>query len=173
MRLLNYKRRLLLLPILMLGLLFTMSGNLMAQSNFQGTSGYEESSVTVSYADIVAYDAAHPYLEFKNPLNPKKHKNVPESEFRHGDLQPKANYSAPTNSAKTLADRMKQITITSPAPTANFLGCADDGSAIPPDTYGAVGPNHILITLNTQVRILNKTEYSRLHQYLLPVFGHH
>src|SRR5262249_23215431 len=45
----------------------------------------------------------------------------------------------------------------SPAPAANFLACEDNGTVIPPDTHGAAGPNHLVVTVNSQVRIQNKT----------------
>jgi len=44
----------------------------------------------------------------------------------------------------------------SPAPSENFLALGDDDTAIPPDAAGAAGPNHLMTTLNTQVRIQAK-----------------
>ncbi|HYG75774.1 MAG TPA: PKD domain-containing protein [Planctomycetota bacterium] len=41
----------------------------------------------------------------------------------------------------------------SPLPTDSFPALGDDDTAIPPDCGGAVGPNHIMTVLNTQVRI--------------------
>ena len=35
----------------------------------------------------------------------------------------------------------------------SFLGLSDDNSAIPPDTMGAAGPDHLMIMLNTEVII--------------------
>ena len=45
----------------------------------------------------------------------------------------------------------------SPAPAASFLANEDNGTVIPPDTHGAAGPNHLMVTVNSQVRIQNKT----------------
>jgi hypothetical protein len=45
----------------------------------------------------------------------------------------------------------------SPVPTASFLALLDNDTVVPPDTMGAVGPNHIMTTLNSQVRIQSKT----------------
>jgi hypothetical protein len=47
--------------------------------------------------------------------------------------------------------------VPSPAPVANFEALGDDNTEIPPDTQGAAGPNHLMVTLNTQVRIEDKT----------------
>ena len=45
----------------------------------------------------------------------------------------------------------------SPLPSANFNGLDDNSAIIPPDTKGAAGPNHLMVTLNSQYRIMNKT----------------
>ena len=45
----------------------------------------------------------------------------------------------------------------SPVPVASFLALDDNNTAIPPDTHGAVGPNHLMVTLNSQVRIQDRT----------------
>ncbi|HKP11437.1 MAG TPA: IPT/TIG domain-containing protein, partial [Blastocatellia bacterium] len=44
----------------------------------------------------------------------------------------------------------------SPAPASSFQALSDDNTRIPPDTHGAVGPNHLMVTLNSQVRIQTK-----------------
>ncbi len=44
-----------------------------------------------------------------------------------------------------------------PAPViTGFQALADDNTAIPPDTQGAVGPSHVMTVLNSQVRIEDK-----------------
>jgi hypothetical protein len=44
----------------------------------------------------------------------------------------------------------------SPAPALSFLALDDDDTFIPPDTQGAVGPNHLMVTLNRGVRIQDR-----------------
>ena len=44
----------------------------------------------------------------------------------------------------------------SPAPSTSFVALLDNNTSIPPDTHGAVGPNHVMTALNTQVRIQNR-----------------
>src|SRR6185369_14061981 len=44
----------------------------------------------------------------------------------------------------------------SPPPSASFAGLLSDLSVRKPDTYGAVGPNHLMITLASQIRIQNR-----------------
>lgn len=45
----------------------------------------------------------------------------------------------------------------SPIPDTTFTGLMDDGTSIPPDVNGAAGPDHLMQTLNTDVRISDKT----------------
>jgi YVTN family beta-propeller protein len=45
----------------------------------------------------------------------------------------------------------------SPVAESTFEGLDDNGTQIPPDVGGAVGPNHIMVTLNSQYRIQSKT----------------
>lgn len=44
-----------------------------------------------------------------------------------------------------------------PAPAYSFPALGDNGTIIPPDTHGASGPNHLMVTLNSQVRIQTRT----------------
>lgn len=44
----------------------------------------------------------------------------------------------------------------SPLPDTTFMGLYDSGNSIPPDVNGAPGPEHLMITLNTQVRIQDR-----------------
>jgi len=39
----------------------------------------------------------------------------------------------------------------------NFPGLGDNNTSIPPDVGGAAGPNHLMVTLNTQVRVQDKS----------------
>lgn len=45
----------------------------------------------------------------------------------------------------------------SPSVSLSFQGLDDNNTSIPPDTHGAVGPNHVLTMLNTQVRVQDRT----------------
>jgi len=46
--------------------------------------------------------------------------------------------------------------VASPPVSANFAALGDDGTERVPDTHGAVGPNHLMVTLNSQVRIQDR-----------------
>lgn len=50
-----------------------------------------------------------------------------------------------------------QASLPSPDPAASFPALEDNGTAIPPDTQGAAGPNHLMVTLNSQIRIQDRS----------------
>lgn len=45
---------------------------------------------------------------------------------------------------------------TAPLPDTTFEGLYDSGNSIPPDVNGAPGPEHLMVTLNTEVRIQDR-----------------
>src|SRR5262249_30626747 len=47
-------------------------------------------------------------------------------------------------------------TVTSPSLSSSFPALEDNGPEIPPDTQGVVGLNHLMVALNTQMRIQTK-----------------
>lgn len=47
--------------------------------------------------------------------------------------------------------------VASPAPLSTFKALEDNNASIPPDTHGAVGPSHLMVVLNTQIRIQTRT----------------
>jgi hypothetical protein len=51
---------------------------------------------------------------------------------------------------------MPELSAQSPNVAASFLALSDNNTTIPPDTQGTVGPNHLMVTLNSQVRIQSK-----------------
>ena len=47
--------------------------------------------------------------------------------------------------------------ILSPLPAEDFLALADNHATYPPDTHGAVGPDHLVVTLNTEIRVQDRS----------------
>jgi hypothetical protein len=74
------------------------------------------------------------------------------------------NMPVPAGAAVSVEKRVAQsVTSTSassigasPAASASFLA-SDDTGRIPPDTHGAVGPNHLIVVHNGRVRIQDRT----------------
>jgi hypothetical protein len=63
---------------------------------------------------------------------------------------------APSSTEKRTAQSITTGTnLSSPAVSASFLA-SDDNGRFPPDTHGAVGPNHLVVVHNGRVRIQNR-----------------
>ncbi len=76
------------------------------------------------------------------PENPLERRKLPEKQgVAEGPAAPLDYRTAPTRN---------------PSLARNFRALADNNYAIPPDTMGAAGPNHLVTMLNTQVRIQSK-----------------
>jgi len=63
----------------------------------------------------------------------------------------------PPPPAAPAPDPTPRPSVPSPSPDASFAGLGDNNTTIPPDTMGTVGPNHLMVALNSQVRIQNKS----------------
>jgi alpha-tubulin suppressor-like RCC1 family protein len=61
-------------------------------------------------------------------------------------------------------------TLASPPPTTGFDAIPDNFTAPPPDTNGAVGPNHIMTPLNSQVRIQDRGDHHTISTVDLQTF---
>lgn len=59
--------------------------------------------------------------------------------------------------ARAEAAALPSAKLPSPAPAASFEALPDDPLTEPPDTHGAAGPNHLMVTLNSQVRIQDRS----------------
>ncbi len=58
----------------------------------------------------------------------------------------------------------------SPAPTRSFLGHVDPGQGIPPDTHGAVGPNHVITATNDFLIVHNKVTGLQISRVSISTF---
>src|ERR1035437_3263647 len=157
MKFFNLAKGLLVIPFLCILLSGTI--NLHAQT-YQGTTGYETQMTTVSFSDIVQYDLTHPVTGTMAHVNPRKNPIRPEGDergiHRSSIVNPNPDNGQNDDVQVHQTDHVQTV---SPAPTASFNGITytNNVAVIPPDTYGAIGPNHIMETLNSQVKIMDKT----------------
>ncbi len=111
----------------------------------------------VNFSELAAYEAAHPELFKPCPTCPRKEADAGWEDFvmptqpvppgaiiKMAPEIPKKDPNQPTPDAP------------SRVPTQQWLGHVDPGSIIPPDTYGAVGLNHVVTATNDYIRIHNK-----------------
>jgi hypothetical protein len=97
-------------------------------------------------------------LASRAPLAPQQpeaiHPPMPPPRDRAGALPP----AALTPAAPVEPEAARGILPLGPSPaiSEDFGALPDINTVIPPDTYGAVGPSHLMVTLNSQVRIQNR-----------------
>jgi hypothetical protein len=117
----------------------------------RGVPGRADVKSVVNFGDLPAADAVSPGVE--------EERTVPDfmPMPRRGGVPPEAagrwQEDTPSPGPQISSDVASNGT---PAPTASFAALGDNNTRIPPDVHGAAGPNHLMTTLNTQVRIQNR-----------------
>ena len=118
-----------------------------ARSNgqgIQGTPGMEQLRAVEDMAAVEARDAQQPGLP---------QSNIPP--FMIVPEDPGAIQESPANPLPVEAPAA--LLVDSPPAASSFLALEDNNTSIPPDTHGSAGPNHLMVTLNTQVRIQDRS----------------
>jgi PKD repeat protein len=145
-------KKIYLLCILFIAIL--LCGKVSAQVIDHGVVGYETRSATVSLSDMQAYDAAHPELRTNRKV-------FHDAEYSHQEFMNSRGLGNHNNNNQNQNNQsghhIKDVQVVSPAPTITFDGEDDNGTLIPPDVSGAVGPNHVLTAHNQDVKITNKS----------------
>jgi PKD repeat protein len=111
--------------------------------------GVAEAFSEIEFKEIIAEEersGAYELMRLRKP-NPVIYKPVFEVEPE------KILYTGSQPSGQNNTQMMKEV---SPAPDTTFMGLYDTGNSIPPDVNGAPGPDHLMVTLNTQVRIQHR-----------------
>ncbi|MEO7924520.1 MAG: HYR domain-containing protein [Chitinophagaceae bacterium] len=126
---------------------------------------------TFNFAEAAAYEAAHPELFKPCPTCPRKEADGGWEEFVNPNMPfpPGANIKMSDPLPKRDPNEPRPD-VPSRAPTQNFLGHVDPGNTIPPDTYGAVGLNHVMTTTNDFVKIHAKVGGAQISQVTISSF---
>lgn len=129
----------------------TLSNANAQEQSVTRTQGVADVKAEVNFMQIALKDAynkpAPKPIQF---IGNRKAREIPEmdpADLSNVKMDPFGKY---TDQNRTSAG------IASPGPINNFNGLNDNSTSIPPDVNGAVGPNHIMVTLNTQVRIMDR-----------------
>jgi hypothetical protein len=121
------------------------------EQTIQGTLVMATNSAVVSFEEAARLEALNP----STPATPTKTnppKPIPD-DLAMPAIAPKTD--APTKSA-TSGVQTEPLG-PSPAPATTFQALTDNNTSLPPDTHGAVGPNHVMTVLNTQYRIQTRS----------------
>jgi PKD repeat protein len=132
--------------IALLALIIATSASGQQYNKVKGASNYHSKA---SLKEIANWDKEHPDTIRKMKVPNKEPFVYPQFSIEGKSVifkeEQKEKYS-PNNSPKD----------PSPLPTKDFKGLDDNNTSIPPDVNGAVGPNHVMITLNTEFMIMDK-----------------
>jgi PKD repeat protein len=113
----------------------------------QGVADVKKEVNFMQLAIVESYNKPAPKpIQF---IGNKKAREIPEMDvdLTNAKMDPFGKYSSANKTSSG---------VPSPGPVNNFNGLNDNSTSIPPDVNGAVGPNHIMVTLNTQVRIQDR-----------------
>jgi hypothetical protein len=102
----------------------------------------------ISWQEMLDYEAAHPPM-------PKSPNVVPYMPAPAPQEMSKADRTAYPGTEAPSAGGLGVLG--TPTLQVNFGGLGDNNTVIPPDTMGAAGPNHLMVMLNSQVRIQDKS----------------
>jgi PKD repeat protein len=122
--------------------------NPVSAQDYEPFKGHVQDRMIKSFSDAVEYDLLYPTYKTKGRRIENEIKMYPDLPFDESQVVYKA---AGKESFEFISEE------TSPLPDADFLGLEDSGGAIPPDVNGAAGPEHLMVALNTQIRIMDRS----------------
>lgn len=122
-----------------------------AKINFRALAEYQKQR-------LLQWEQSH--IQLSNPPPRAIHEPMPPWDRNTND-PPESSVSRPeggTPNAEGTASAQSIMALAqqSPAPASSFPALEDNLTVIPPDTHGAVGPNHLMVTLNSQIRIQDR-----------------
>ncbi|HJQ68445.1 MAG TPA: BACON domain-containing carbohydrate-binding protein [Blastocatellia bacterium] len=117
----------------------------------QGALVMATDSAVVSFDEVARLEALNPTTPAE-PTKTNPPKPIPD-DLPMPAIAPKSE--APPKPAAQEAQT--EPLVASPAPATTFQALTDNNTSLPPDTHGAVGPNHVMTVLNTQYRIQSRS----------------
>ena len=133
-------------------LLLTATQPLAAQEpGDPGVRGQAAVHAVVNFADLARQEAAHPRPQQERVAIPFMPVPGPPEQAQEARPGPEKEAAPPLAGLG-----LPTAQVPSPSPVASFAALGDDNTKIPPDTAGAVGPNHLMVMLKSQVRVQNR-----------------
>jgi len=117
-----------------------------------GTAGKAAQHASINFKTISREEALGPM-----PLN--EHRTIHRPVARaatDGAPESSNGFDASEVAAPEQASSSTEASVQSPAALASFEALGDNGTVIPPDTDGAVGPNNLMVAVNSQVVIQDR-----------------
>jgi Putative Ig domain len=123
-----------------------------APVRISGTTGKAAQHASINFKGIAREEAWGPM-----PLSEHRTIHRPVAPPTDGALQRGDGLGAPPRAAgQEQALPSPEASAQSPAPLSSFEALGDNDTVIPPDTDGAVGPNNLMVAVNSQVAIQDR-----------------
>lgn len=129
----------------------------------QGIAGTQKVSTPTSTVNVAELAHQRDYY----PEAATEEESIPEPQPGPSDMPVppgtrvqniRATESRPARRAPSAGETESAVESSmSPLPSSSFSALPLNGTSIPPDTQGAVGPNHLMVTLNSQVRFQSRS----------------
>jgi len=120
-----------------------------AQRQFEPVQIPVEPAKQVNFGQLAQWELQHPPLLTRHYIE--------QGEDHDADFRPIPREVPAGSTAFTIAANREKALANSPATITSFNGILDNGTLIPPDIRGAVGPTYVLETTNQQFNIYTKT----------------
>jgi hypothetical protein len=140
------------IAIVLLGVVCVQTFADAAPVSIRGTAGEAAQRASINFKAIAREQALGPM-----PLNEHRTIHRPMARPTDGALPNDEGLSALGTMAQRPTLSSTEASEQSPAPLSSFAALGDNGTVIPPDTDGAVGPNHLMVAVNSQVAIQDRT----------------
>jgi len=151
----NTKKNLLLITLLIgTGILLNTNG-IQAQTP-QGTKVSPTKTAKINFKEVEKSSAAVPADSLKRKKVENQNQIIPEIPLPRGARIIKHNPPLEKRDTSKFEIQKKEKG-GNDGFQPNFPGLGDNNTSIPPDIGAAAGPNHLMVALNTEVRIQNKT----------------
>jgi PKD repeat protein len=135
--------------VLSVTFIFLFTGQNIRSQNIRKFIGSSEFSTKISFNEIEAWDKVHPVSTFKPKVPNKEPFIYPEFPVEGKPILYRDKSVWKGSQANLTKDP-------SPLPDKDFQALTDNNTSIPPDVNGAPGLNHLMVTLNTEYRIMDK-----------------
>ncbi|HEX5734877.1 MAG TPA: BACON domain-containing carbohydrate-binding protein [Blastocatellia bacterium] len=128
-----------------------LSARAAGEQAIQGALVMATNTAVVSFDEVARLEALNPSIPVA-PTKTNPPKPIPD-DLPMPEVAPKTDAPAKSASSGVQTEPLGP----SPAPATTFQALTDNNTSLPPDTHGAVGPNHVMTVLNTQYRIQTRS----------------
>ncbi|MBK7998557.1 MAG: tandem-95 repeat protein [Verrucomicrobia bacterium] len=142
-----------MLVAVVLNVSFVLGATTAVAAEKKGRAGTATDGRVVNFSELAERESSQPRRAKSRPV-PRK--SAPAHLRETNLVSTVAAASAPVVAASDTVLSAASLPA-SPAPSASFVALLDNAVAFNPDTQGAVGPNHLMVALSSEVRIQTRT----------------